>query len=44
MVPADSPIEDMDGLLAAYAEQGMDFAVGGGSVPGGMDHLVVADG
>jgi len=42
VVPADSPIEDMDGLLAAYAEQGMDFAVGGGSVPGGMDHLVVA--
>jgi putative tricarboxylic transport membrane protein len=32
----------MAGLLAAYNEQGMDFAVGGGSVPGGMDHLVAA--
>ncbi len=42
VVPADSPIEDMEGLLAAYAEQGNDFAVGGGSVPGGMDHLVAA--
>jgi len=42
VVPADSPIEDMDALLAAYAEQGTDFAVGGGSVPGGMDHLVAA--
>ena len=42
VVPADSAIEDMDGLLAAYAEQGADFAVGGGSVPGGMDHLVAA--
>ena len=42
VVPADSPIEDMEGLLAAYAEQGTDFAVGGGSVPGGMDHLVAA--
>lgn len=42
VVPADSSIEDMEGLLAAYAEQGADFAVGGGSVPGGMDHLVAA--
>jgi putative tricarboxylic transport membrane protein len=42
VVPADSPIEDMAGLLAAYSEQGMDFAIGGGSVPGGMDHLVAA--
>jgi putative tricarboxylic transport membrane protein len=42
VVPADSEIEGMDGLLAAYAEQGPDFAVGGGSVPGGMDHLVAA--
>jgi putative tricarboxylic transport membrane protein len=42
VVPADSPIEDMEGLLAAYREQGADFAVGGGSVPGGMDHLVAA--
>lgn len=42
VVPADSDIEGMDGLLAEYAEQGPDFAVGGGSVPGGMDHLVAA--
>ena len=42
VVPADSEIQDMAGLLAAYKEQGMDFAVGGGSVPGGMDHLVAA--
>lgn len=42
VVPADSEIEGMDGLLASYAEQGPDFAVGGGSVPGGMDHLVAA--
>jgi putative tricarboxylic transport membrane protein len=42
VVPADSDIESMDELLAAYAEQGTDFAIGGGSVPGGMDHLVAA--
>ncbi|WP_316014216.1 tripartite tricarboxylate transporter substrate binding protein [Roseobacter sp. HKCCA0434] len=42
VVPADSEIEDMAGLLEAYGEQGDDFAVGGGSVPGGMDHLVAA--
>ncbi len=42
VVPANSDVQDMAGLLAAYNEQGMDFAVGGGSVPGGMDHLVAA--
>lgn len=42
VVPADSAIASMDDLLAAYREQGEDFAVGGGSVPGGMDHLVAA--
>ncbi|WP_305972549.1 MULTISPECIES: tripartite tricarboxylate transporter substrate binding protein [unclassified Mameliella] len=42
VVPADSEIKDMEGLLAAYQEQGDDFAVGGGSVPGGMDHIVAA--
>ena len=42
VVPANSPVQDMTGLLAAYQEQGQDFAVGGGSVPGGMDHLVAA--
>ncbi len=42
VVPADSEIEDMAGLIGAFEEQGDDFAVGGGSVPGGMDHLVAA--
>ena len=42
VVPADSDVQDMAGLLAAYKEQGTDFAIGGGSVPGGMDHLVAA--
>lgn len=42
VVPADGDIEDMDDLLAAYSEKGPDFAVGGGSVPGSMDHLVAA--
>ena len=42
VVPADSPVTSMEQLLAAYKEQGPDFAVGGGSVPGGMDHLVAA--
>ncbi len=42
VVPADSPIENMEQLMGAYKEQGPDFAVGGGSVPGGMDHLVAA--
>ncbi len=42
VVPTDSPIESMADLLAAYTDQGPDFAVGGGSVPGGMDHLVAA--
>ncbi|MEL6169931.1 MAG: tripartite tricarboxylate transporter substrate-binding protein [Pseudomonadota bacterium] len=42
VVPTDSPITSMEELLAAYNDQGPDFAVGGGSVPGGMDHLVAA--
>ncbi len=42
VVSTDSPVENMEQLLAAYKEQGPDFAVGGGSVPGGMDHLVAA--
>ena len=42
VVPADSDVADMEGLLAAFDAQGADFAVGGGSVPGGMDHLVAA--
>jgi len=42
VVSADSDIDSMDELLAAYREDGMSFAIGGGSVPGGMDHLVAA--
>lgn len=42
VVSTDSPIQSMDDLLAAYREDGMGFAVGGGSVPGGLDHLVAA--
>lgn len=40
VVSADSPITSMDEALAMYRESPMDFAIGGGSVPGGMDHLV----
>ncbi|WP_375253732.1 tripartite tricarboxylate transporter substrate binding protein [Yoonia sp.] len=42
VVNTDSPIGSMDDLLAAYREDGMSFAIGGGSVPGGLDHLVAA--
>ncbi|SFS11257.1 Bug family tripartite tricarboxylate transporter substrate binding protein [Yoonia litorea] len=42
VVSADSDIDNMEELLAAYREDGMSFAIGGGSVPGGMDHLVAA--
>ncbi|WP_425091103.1 tripartite tricarboxylate transporter substrate binding protein [Tropicimonas sp. S265A] len=42
VVNTDSDIQSMDDLLAAYREDGMRFAIGGGSVPGGMDHLVAA--
>jgi putative tricarboxylic transport membrane protein len=42
VVPADSEIEDMAGCWPPMNDQGMDFAIGGGSVPGGMDHLVAA--
>ena len=42
VVPAGSDVSSMEQLLAAYKAQGEDFAVGGGSVPGGMDHLVAA--
>lgn len=42
VVNTDSDIQSMDDLLAAYREDGMSFAIGGGSVPGGMDHLVAA--
>ena len=42
VVNSDSEIADMGALLDAYRSQGDDFAIGGGSVPGGMDHLVAA--
>ena len=43
VVTADSPITSMADALAMYRADGMDFAIGGGSVPGGMDHLVAAN-
>ncbi|MEX3014261.1 tripartite tricarboxylate transporter substrate binding protein [Gymnodinialimonas hymeniacidonis] len=42
VVGADSEIQDMAGLVAAYEADASAFAIGGGSVPGGMDHLVAA--
>ena len=42
VVAKDSPINSMDELLAAYRTDPNGTAVGGGSVPGGMDHLVAA--
>ncbi|MFK7992686.1 MAG: Bug family tripartite tricarboxylate transporter substrate binding protein [Granulosicoccus sp.] len=42
VVSKDSPINSMDDLLAAYDADPASTAIGGGSVPGGMDHLVAA--
>jgi putative tricarboxylic transport membrane protein len=42
VVTADSPLSSMEDALAMYREAPLDFAIGGGSVPGGMDHLVAA--
>ena len=42
VVKKDSPINSMDDLLAAYRADRRGTAIGGGSVPGGMDHLVAA--
>lgn len=42
VVNADSPINNMEDLLAVYDEDPNATAIGGGSVPGGMDHLVAA--
>ncbi len=42
VVAADSDISDMAGLVAAYDADPSGTAIGGGSVPGGMDHLVAA--
>jgi len=42
VVGKDSPINSMADLLAAYDADPSGTAIGGGSVPGGMDHLVAA--
>lgn len=42
VVAADSPIQDVNGLIEAFNADPAKTAVGGGSVPGGMDHLVAA--
>ncbi len=42
VVGKNSPINSMSDLLAAYDADPKATAIGGGSVPGGMDHLVVA--
>ena len=42
VVGKDSPINSMADLLAAFDADPNATAIGGGSVPGGMDHLVAA--
>lgn len=42
VVGKDSPVNSMADLLAAYKTNPRGTAIGGGSVPGGMDHLVAA--
>ncbi|MFK7893623.1 MAG: tripartite tricarboxylate transporter substrate binding protein [Granulosicoccus sp.] len=42
VVGKDSPINSMEEFLAAFDADPGATAVGGGSVPGGMDHLVAA--
>ena len=42
VVSKDSPINSMDDLLAAFDADPGATAIGGGSVPGGLDHLVAA--
>ena len=42
VVSADSDIQNMGDLVAAFEEDSSAVSVGGGSVPGGMDHLVAA--
>ncbi len=42
VVGKDSAINSMGDLLAAYQADPRATAIGGGSVPGGMDHLVAA--
>ena len=42
VVGKDSPINSMQDLMAAFDADPRATAIGGGSVPGGMDHLVAA--
>ncbi len=42
VVGKDSPINSMSDLISAYDADPNGTAIGGGSVPGGMDHLVAA--
>ncbi len=42
VVSKDSPIMSFEDLVAAYKADPRSTAIGGGSVPGGMDHIVVA--
>ncbi len=42
VVHKDSPINSFKDLVAAYEANPKKVAIGGGSVPGGMDHLVAA--
>ncbi len=42
VVGKDSPINSFTDLVAAYKANPRSVAIGGGSVPGGMDHLVAA--
>ncbi|MEP5153197.1 tripartite tricarboxylate transporter substrate-binding protein [Planktotalea sp.] len=42
VVPADSDVSSMEDFLAAFDADPAGTPIGGGSVPGGMDHLVAA--
>ncbi len=42
VVKADSPLKTFADLVAIYKKNPKDLAIAGGSVPGGMDHLVAA--
>lgn len=42
VVSKDSPLKSFKDLVAAYNANPSSVAIGGGSVPGGMDHLVAA--
>lgn len=42
VVGKDSPLNSMEDLMTAFNADSNKVAVGGGSVPGGMDHIVAA--